>query len=231
VAYATIDELAAALRVTVTAGNTPKLQSCLDAAAAEINHDIDRPLEEGAVPTAPYLFSTVLAAADPGPGYLRLDRTAPPAAQHLYIDTVDADGADLTAEFAEAALTVDDVVELADEAATGRWERFTLTGPAVNQTGWYDLPVSHTASSPELLDLVEGTRLTVFVLRPSRLLAQGLALAKQVNILRGVEWFKSNDAVFGVIGFAETGALQAPRDGFNRHAYTLTPLKRQWGIA
>jgi hypothetical protein len=52
-----------------------------------------------------------------------------------------------------------------------------------------------------------------------------------VNILRGVEWFKSQDAAWGVIGFDETGALQAPRDGFNRHAYALTPLKKQWGIA
>ena len=56
-------------------------------------------------------------------------------------------------------------------------------------------------------------------------------LANRVNVLRGVEWWKANDAAFGVIGFDQTGALQAPRDGFNRHAYTLTPLKRQWGIA
>jgi hypothetical protein len=231
VAYATVDELAAALRVSVTAGNTAKLQSCLDAAAAEINHDVDRPLEAGAVPTAPYLFSTQVTAADPGPGNLRLDRTAPPATQHIYIDVVDADGVDLTANFADAALTVDDVVWLVDEAVTGRWEEFTLTGPAVNMTGWYDLPVTHSAASPDPLDLVDGTRLTVIVLRPSRLLGQELALAKQVNILRGVEWFKSQDAAWGVIGFDETGALQAPRDGFNRHAYALTPLKKQWGIA
>jgi hypothetical protein len=56
-------------------------------------------------------------------------------------------------------------------------------------------------------------------------------LANRVNILRAVEWAKANDAAFGVIGFDQTGALQAPRDGFNRHAYTLTPLKQRWGIA
>jgi hypothetical protein len=56
-------------------------------------------------------------------------------------------------------------------------------------------------------------------------------LANRVNVLRGVEWAKANDAAFGVIGFDQTGALQAPRDGFNRHAYTLTPLKRHWGLA
>jgi len=59
----------------------------------------------------------------------------------------------------------------------------------------------------------------------------GDALANRVNVLRGVEWYKANDAAFGVIGFDQTGALEAPRDGFLRHAYTLTPLKRQWGLA
>ena len=49
-------------------------------------------------------------------------------------------------------------------------------------------------------------------------------------MLRGVEWWKANDAVAG-LGFDETGTLQAPRDSFNRHAYTLMPLKQQWGIA
>jgi len=56
-------------------------------------------------------------------------------------------------------------------------------------------------------------------------------LAKRVNLVRGVEWFKSNDAAFGVIGFDQTGALQAPRDSFARHGRELVPLKQQWGIA
>ena len=108
-AYATVDELAQALRVIVTPGNTPTLEACLEAAAGEINHAVDRPPEE-------------------------------------------------------------------------------------------PIPV-------------------------------GDPLANRVNVLRGVEWFKSNDAAFGVIGYDQTGALQAPRDGFNRHAYTLAPLKRRYGIA
>ena len=56
-------------------------------------------------------------------------------------------------------------------------------------------------------------------------------LANRVNVLRAVEWWKSNDAAFGVIGFAETGALQAPRDSFARHGRELVPLKQQWGVA
>ena len=60
---------------------------------------------------------------------------------------------------------------------------------------------------------------------------EGDALANRVNVLRAVEWFKANDAAFGVIGYAETGALQAPRDGFARHVYALTPLRQKWGVA
>ena len=56
-------------------------------------------------------------------------------------------------------------------------------------------------------------------------------LANRVNLVRAVEWFKANDAAFGVVGFADTGALQAPRDAFARHAVALIPLKQQWGIA
>jgi hypothetical protein len=110
VAYATPDELAAALRITRrTADVDAALQACLDAAAAEIDHDVDRP------DTDP------IPAGDP--------------------------------------------------------------------------------------------------------------LANRVNIVRAVEWWKSNDAAFGVIGFDQTGSLQVPRDGFSRHAYALTPLKLAWGIA
>jgi len=109
VAYATVDQLAAALRVTVTTSNTATLQACLDAAASEIDHAVDRTLDNP-IPT-------------------------------------------------------------------------------------------------------------------------GDALAERVNVLRGVEWWKSNDAAFGVIGFDQTGALQAPRDGFARHERTLIPLKEQFGVA
>jgi hypothetical protein len=56
-------------------------------------------------------------------------------------------------------------------------------------------------------------------------------LAHMVCIARGVEWYKANDSVFGVIGFADTGVLAAPRDTFGRHAATLIPLRQQFGIA
>jgi hypothetical protein len=59
----------------------------------------------------------------------------------------------------------------------------------------------------------------------------GDALANRVNVARAVEWWKAADAAFGVVGFEQSGVLNAPRDGFNRHAAALSPLKRRWGIA
>jgi|SRR5215471_673218 len=108
-AYATVDELAAALRIQVTAANQATLQACLDAAAIEIDDAMDR--------------------------------------------------------------FVDDPIDPAD------------------------------------------------------------ALANRVNLLRGVEWFKANDAAFGVIGVSDTGTLTAPRDTFARHEIALLPHKQQFGVS
>lgn len=108
-AYCSVDELAQALRVPVTAQNTPALERALDAAAAEIDHSVDR--DEG--------------------------------------DSIPVDN----------------------------------------------------------------------------------PLAAEVNKARAVEWYKAQDAAFGVVGFADTGALQAPQGGFTRHAKALLPLKRHWGVA
>src|SRR5215831_19857080 len=99
-AYATVDELAAKLKIRVTPENTPALQACIDAAAVEIDHHIDVSADSPAVDPA-----------DP--------------------------------------------------------------------------------------------------------------LAGQVNLARAVEWWKAADATFGVVGFTDTGALQAPKNTFARHALNL----------
>jgi hypothetical protein len=224
-AYATIDELAAALRIRVTAENTAALQACLDAAAIEIDHETDRPPVE--LTSRDWLYADVQIAADPGPGNLRTDHFNPPAVTNLYVDTVDAVGIDQLA--ALQMLAVNDAIELSDAFDSSSWARYTITAVPVNNAGWFTIPVGLANSS--ILDLADGMRLTIVALRPTQLLTQQLALANRVNILRGVEWFKSQDAAFGVIGFDESGALRAPRDSFNRHAYALSPLKKQVGVA
>jgi hypothetical protein len=56
-------------------------------------------------------------------------------------------------------------------------------------------------------------------------------LLRQVNIARGLEWYKASDAAFGVLGFADVGALKVTPDGFARHAAALTPLVESFGLA
>lgn len=55
-------------------------------------------------------------------------------------------------------------------------------------------------------------------------------LAHSVNLMRGVEWWKANDAAFGWLGAGDE-ALRLPRSTFARHAVTLTPLRHRWGVA
>jgi hypothetical protein len=56
-------------------------------------------------------------------------------------------------------------------------------------------------------------------------------LCGRVNLLRAVEWYKANDAAFGLIGVSDTGVLRVPRDAFARHASMLMPHKQRFGVA
>jgi len=227
VSYATVDELAAALRVRATPENQATLQACLDAATLEIDHDIDRPLDEEVIPSSVWTFSTATGAADPGAGSLRMNKSNPQAVSSLYVSGVDADGVDHAETIALGA--TGDYARLYDDPS--RWVQFTLTGDVIDHGTWFEVPVSRSSGSADPIALSDGMALTVVGMRVTPLMLHELALANRVNIARGVEWFKAQDAAFGVIGSDQTGTLTAPRDGFNRHAYALSPLKRQWGIA
>src|SRR5262245_55343995 len=127
-AYATVAELAAELRVAVTAGNTARLQACLDAAQLEIDHSVDRAADQVA-PTGEWELSNIVPAADPGPGQLRLDKPTTPPATKVYIDMVDFVGVNRSAGL--AGLIIDDLVQVEDAAGGPNYVLFGLTGPAV----------------------------------------------------------------------------------------------------
>lgn len=55
-------------------------------------------------------------------------------------------------------------------------------------------------------------------------------LCNRVNLVRAVEWWKAQDAAFGVLGSTDLGPVRTPRDSFARHAKELVPLKQQWGV-
>ena len=227
-AYATTDELATALRIRETPANTPILQACLDASAAEINHEIDwKPLES--YPASTWLYSAATVAGDPGPGYLRLNKTSPPAVKAIYVSTLDNDGTDWADELAGAESG--DIIRLSNTGFAHAWVQYVLNGPGTDHGSWFELPADFDRAGPSAVSLADGSPLLVAALRPSTVAGEKLALANRVNIVRAVEWYKANDAAFGVVGFDASGVLQAPRDSFNRHAFELTPLKQQWGLA
>lgn len=55
-------------------------------------------------------------------------------------------------------------------------------------------------------------------------------LLNRVNLMRGVEWWKANDAAYGWLGSGDE-ALRIPRSTFARHVATLTPLRKRFGVA
>jgi hypothetical protein len=58
-----------------------------------------------------------------------------------------------------------------------------------------------------------------------------LALAAQVNLERAAELWKLQEVQFGIVLGSEFGATHIARNTWDKHAYTLAPLKAQWGLA
>jgi hypothetical protein len=52
----------------------------------------------------------------------------------------------------------------------------------------------------------------------------------RANVNRAVEWFKAPATYNGGVGFADTGVLDAPGSGFERHGASIIGLKQAWGI-
>jgi hypothetical protein len=57
------------------------------------------------------------------------------------------------------------------------------------------------------------------------------AIVVRTNVNRAVEWYKAPAAYNGGIGFGDTGTMEAPKSGFERHAAALLPLQMSWGVA
>jgi hypothetical protein len=59
-----------------------------------------------------------------------------------------------------------------------------------------------------------------------------LALAAQVNLQRAEELWHLQEVPMGLAGLgSEFGATHLARNSWDKHAYTLAPLKNQWGLA
>lgn len=97
--------------------------------------------------------------------------------------------------------------------------RITVTAANTDQ-----LVLCLEAAAQEINDAIDS-------LDPPDYTEPWIPLVNRVNVLRGVEWFKANDAAFGILGFDQTGAVRIPKASFTRHALTLLPVKEQFGVA
>ena len=58
-----------------------------------------------------------------------------------------------------------------------------------------------------------------------------IALLEQVNLERAAELWKLQEVQFGGVIGTEFGPVHFARNSWDKHAYTLAPLKDQWGFA
>ena len=56
------------------------------------------------------------------------------------------------------------------------------------------------------------------------------ASVSRTNVNRAVEWYKAADAAYGMVGFDQVGVMQAPKDGFARHASAIIDAKQRFGV-
>jgi hypothetical protein len=72
------------------------------------------------------------------------------------------------------------------------------------------------------IDLAAGVTLT----------SAELALAAQVNLERAAELWKLQEIQFGILELGgDFGPTRIARNTWEKHAFTLAPLKNQWGLA
>lgn len=71
------------------------------------------------------------------------------------------------------------------------------------------------------IDLADGVDLT----------SPQLALAAEVNLERAAELWKLQEVQFGIVLGSEFGSTHIARNTWDKYAYTLAPLKDQWGLA
>jgi len=85
-------------------------------------------------------FKTTTTDTDPGSGYLQINAATRAAATFLYIDDISNSGVDI--HNVVTLLASGDRVYIQDKDLATSYVRYTLTGPAVDGTGYWKIPVT-----------------------------------------------------------------------------------------
>lgn len=99
-----------------------------------------QPSSGGVTLQSSWRFSTTTAAADPGTRTMRYDNATPANVLNLYINDTNNEGFDASTILGLLSQGNRIYVQQQDDAANATL--FELTGPAVDNTGWWTVPVS-----------------------------------------------------------------------------------------
>lgn len=98
------------------------------------------PASGGVTLSSSWRFSTTITAADPGTRTMRYDNATPANVLNLYINDTTNEGGDASTILGLLVAGNRIYVQQQDDAANATL--FELTGPAVDNTGWWTVPVS-----------------------------------------------------------------------------------------
>ena len=90
-------------------------------------------------------YFTTNVMADPGSGKYRTDATGWVGIANLAVSVITYTGIDRTAYL--AALQVGDILSINTMAASSNWVHYKVTAPPINNTTWFQIPVSDVESS------------------------------------------------------------------------------------
>ncbi len=99
-----------------------------------------QPSSGGVTLQSSWRFSTTTAAADPGTRTMRYDNATPANVLNLYLNDTTNEGFDASTILGLLVAGNRIYVQQSDDAANATL--FQLTGPAVDNTGWWTVPVS-----------------------------------------------------------------------------------------
>jgi hypothetical protein len=89
--------------------------------------------------TMSYTFSTTTTEADPGSGLLRVNNADQTLATELYVSATSKTGNDV--DFVWANMYTDEFVGLWEQAGDHEGIYYIITGPPVDNTGWWTIPI------------------------------------------------------------------------------------------
>lgn len=104
----------------------------------------------GALTFTEYNYDSSTVAADPGDGDVRLSGSTFATTTDLYFSDLTTNSTDVSALL--ASLQPGDTIKVQNKEDASNYAIYTVTGPAIDNGTWFDVPVSYDSSSGPMFD-------------------------------------------------------------------------------